>query len=58
MGSYSGEKGHQILHKPWMLALSKSVETFIMVSISDMPTIKYWKILGSIIDKAKERIPK
>ena len=31
VGSYSGEKGHQFLHKPWILALDKSVETFIMV---------------------------
>ena len=29
-----------------------------MVSISDMPTIKYWENLGSIMDKAKEEIPK
>ena len=29
-----------------------------MVSISDMPTIKYWKNLGSIMDKSKEKIPK
>ena len=29
-----------------------------MVSISDMTTIKYWKILVSIMDKAKEKIPK
>ena len=28
------------------------------MSISDMPTIKYWKILGSMMDKAKEKIPK
>ena len=41
MGSYSGEKGHQFWHKPWILVLAKSVETFFMVSISDMPTIKY-----------------
>ena len=58
VGSYSGEKGHQFFHKPWFLALAKSVETFIMVSISDMPTIKYWQILGSIMDKVKENIPK
>ena len=32
--SYSGEKGHQFLHKPWILEISKKVETFIMVSIS------------------------
>ena len=55
---YLGEKGHQFLHKPWILALSKSVETFIFVSISDIPTIKYWKILGSTMDKAKQMIPK
>ena len=41
VGSYSGGRGHQFLHKPWILALAKSVETFIMVSISDMPTITY-----------------
>ena len=53
MGSYSGGKGHQFLHKPWIIALAKSVETFSMVSISDMPTIKYWQNLGSITDKSK-----
>ena len=58
VGSYSGEKGHQFWHQPWILALEKSVETFFMVSISDMTAIKYWKILGSIMDKAKEKTPK
>ena len=53
VGSYSGEKGRHFLHKPWILASSKSAETFIMVSISYMPTIKYWRNLGSIVDKAK-----
>ena len=57
VGSYSGEKGHQFLQKPWILESRKSFEMF-LVSISDMPTIKYWKILGSIMDKAKENIPK
>ena len=57
VGSYSGEKGHHFLHKPWILALSKSVETFIMVSIIDTPTIKYWQNLESIMDTAKEKIP-
>ena len=56
--SYSGEKGHQFLHKPWILALDKSVEKFIHVSINDMPTIKYWQHLESIMDKAKDMIPK
>ena len=58
VGSYSGEKGHQFLHKPWIFALAKSVEKFIMVSISDMPTIKYWQNLGSTMNKAKEMISK
>ena len=48
--SYSGEKGHQCLHEPWILELAKSVETFFMVSISDIPSIKYWKILESMMD--------
>ena len=56
--SYSGEKGHPFLHKPWILALSKSVKTFILVSIYDMPTIIYWKNLGSTMYKAKYMIPK
>ena len=34
------EKGYQFWHKPWILVLAKSVETFFMVSISDTPTIK------------------
>ena len=51
--SYSGETGHIFLHKPSIIELSKSVETFIMNSISDMPTIKYWQNLGSIVDKEK-----
>ena len=46
VGSNISEKGHQILQKPWILALAKSVETFIFVSISDMPTIKYWQNFG------------
>ena len=58
VGSYLGKKGHHYLYKPWILALAKSVETFIFVSISDMPTIKYWQNLGSNMDKAKEIIPK
>ena len=58
VGSYSGEKVHQFFHKQWILALAKSVETFIMVSISDMPTIKYWQNLESIMDKSTEKIPK
>ena len=47
--SYSGEKGHQLFHEPWSIALSKSVETFIMVSMSDMQTIKSWQKLESIM---------
>ena len=58
VGSYSVQKGHKILQQPWILALSKSVETFIIVSISEIPTIKYWQNLGSTMDKAKDMIPK
>ena len=29
-----------------------------MVSISDMPTLKYWQNLGSMMNKAKEKITK
>ena len=53
VGSYSGEKGHQFLQEPWIIALAKSVEAFFMVSISEMPTIKYSQNLGSMMDKAK-----
>ena len=53
MGSYLGEKGRQFLHKPWILALSKSVEILIFVSISDMQTMKYWQNLRSTMYKAK-----
>ena len=43
VGSYSGEKGHNLLQENWIIALEISVETFIMVSISDTPSIKYWQ---------------
>ena len=45
-------------HKPWIIDLEKSVEAFLMVSMSDVITIKYWQILRSMMDKAKEKIPK
>ena len=41
VGSYSGDKGHEILQQPWIIALPKSVETFIEVSMSEIPIIKY-----------------
>ena len=58
VGSYSGEKGHESFQQPWIIASAKSVETFIEVSMSEMPTMKYWQNLGSTMDKAKEMIPK
>ena len=58
IGRYFREKGHQCLHKTWILALFKSVETFILVSIYDMPTIKYWQNIGRTMEKSKEMIPK
>ena len=57
LGRYSGEKGHEIMQQPWIIALAKSVETFIIVSINEMPTIKYWQNLVSAMDKAKWMIP-
>ena len=58
VGSYSGERGHPFLQEKWMISLEKSVEIFVMVSISDIPTIKYWYNLGTIMDTAKEKTPK
>ena len=55
---YSGEKGHKFLQEPWILALAKSVETYVMVSISGVPTVQYWQILESLLDKGKYKIPK
>ena len=40
VGGYSGEKGQHFLQENWILALPRSAETFFMVSISDMPSIK------------------
>ena len=42
VGSYSGEKGRQFLQEDWIIALAISIETFVMVLISDMPNKKYW----------------
>ena len=39
--SYSGEKGRQILQQPWIISIAKLIETFIEVSIIEIPTIKY-----------------
>ena len=57
-GSHPGDKGRQFFPEPWILALSQTVETCVMVSISDMPAVKYWKFLGSLLDRAKEKTPK
>ena len=58
VGSYSGEKGHQILQQPWIIALAKLIETFIEVPMIEMPTIKYWQNLGRIMNESKMMIPK
>ena len=52
VGSYSSEKGHGFLHKPWILALAKSVETFILVSIYDMEKF------GKEYEESKREYPK
>ena len=56
LGSYSGEKGHKIMQQSWIIALAKSVKMFILDSISEMPTIKYWQNFEITMDKAKEMI--
>ena len=33
VGIYSGEKGHHIFQQPWIIALAKSIETSIIVSM-------------------------
>ena len=58
VGSYSGEKGHQILQQPRIIALAKSIETFIEVSMIEMQTIKYWQNLGRRMEEEKLMIPK
>ena len=55
VGSYSGEKGHQFLQEACIIASAKSFETFIMVSISDIPTIKYLKSWEVLWIKQKRR---
>ena len=51
-------KGSPILQESSIIALEKSVENFVMFSISDMPTNKYWQNLVTYMDTAKENIPK
>ena len=36
VGSYSGEKGHQSFQQTWIIALSKLIETFNIVSMIEM----------------------
>ena len=55
VGSYEGEKGNLFLKEKWILDLEKSVELFMMVSINDIPTIKYWKTLKKIWFVQKRR---
>ena len=56
--SNSGEKGNHIFHQPWIIALAKSNETFIIVSIFEIPTLKYWQNFRRIMEEAKLMIPK
>ena len=58
VGIYSGEKFHQFLPDPWIIALEKYVEHFVTVSISDIPSVKYCQNLGKVLDTEKEKIPK
>ena len=42
MVSYEGEKGNLFLKEKWIVDSEKPVELFVIVSISDMQTVKYW----------------
>ena len=46
------------MQQSWIIALAKSVETFIEVSMGEMPNIRYWQNLGRIMEEAKVMIPK
>ena len=58
VGNYSCEKGRQFFQENLIVALERSVEISVIVSISDIPSIKYWQNLGKVLDTAKEKIPK
>ena len=48
----------KILQQNWIIELSQSFETFFIVSIRDMPTIKYCQNSEELLKFSKERIPK
>ena len=48
-----GKRAHVLNHSH-----GKIIETFIIVSMFEMPTIKYWQNLGRIMEEAKVMIPK
>ena len=54
MGSYEGKKGNLFLKGKWIVDLEKLVELFVMVSISYIPTIKYWYTLEKVMVHEKE----
>ena len=56
--NYLGEKRHKYLQETWIPESAKSVETFVMVSINDMRTIKYWQNLKKIMDTERDKITK
>ena len=57
VGSYEGKKGHQLLQEPWILELAQSVETIVMVLISDMRTVQYCNFFKVCWIKQKRRFP-
>ena len=54
VGSYEGKKGNLFLKGKWIVDLEKLVELFVMVSISYIPTIKYWYTLEKVMVHEKE----
>ena len=57
VGSYEGENIGKILKEKWIVELEKYFETFVIVSISDMQTVKYWHNLETVLF-LKKIVPK
>ena len=53
MGSYEGKKGNPFLKEKCILELVRPVELFVMVSISNLITVNYWKNFGKTMINIK-----
>ena len=57
MGSCECDIYNLLLKVKWIVELEKLFDLFVMVSISDTPTIKYWHTFQKSMVCAKEEIP-